>query len=60
MDIKVVNDFLDGSVVKNLPADAGNAGDTVPSLGQEDPLEKEMAIHFSILCLGNSTDRGAW
>ena len=21
----------------------------VPSLGQEDPLEKEMAIHFSIL-----------
>ena len=60
MDIKVVNDFLDGSVVKNLPADARNAGDTVPSLGQEDPLEKEMAIHFSILCLGNSTDRGAW
>ena len=60
MDIKVVNDFLDVSVVKNLPADAGNAGDTVSSLGQEDPLEKEMAIHFSILCLGNSTDRGAW
>ena len=30
-------------------------------MGQEDPLEKEMAIHFSILaCLENPTDRGAW
>ena len=28
MDIKVVKDFLDGSVVKNVPASAGNAGDT--------------------------------
>ena len=31
---------------KNPPA---NAGDTVPSLGQEDPLEKGMATHFSVL-----------
>ena len=30
----------------------------VPSLGQEDPPEKEMATHFS--CLENSMDRGAW
>ena len=28
----------------------------VSSLGQEDPLEKEMAIHSSILAM----DRGAW
>ena len=35
-----------GSVVKNPPA---NAGDAVPSLGREDPLEKEMAMHSSIL-----------
>ena len=35
-----------GSVVKNLPA---NAGDWVQSLGQEDPLEEEMATHSSIL-----------
>ena len=34
--------FPGGSVVKNLPASAG-------SLGQEDPLEKEMATHSSIL-----------
>ena len=32
----------------------------VRSLGWEDPLEKEMATHSSIFCLGNSTDRGAW
>ena len=33
------------SVVKNLPA---NAGDAVLILGQEDPLEEEMSIHSSI------------
>ena len=32
----------------------------VRSLGQEDPLEKEMATHSSIPCLGNPMDRGAW
>ena len=36
----------DGSVVKNLPV---NVGDEVQSLGWEDPLEKEMATHFSVL-----------
>ena len=23
-------------------------------------MEKEMATHFSIFCLGNPTDRGVW
>ena len=32
----------------------------VQSLGQEDPLEKEMATHSSYSCLENSMDRGAW
>ena len=32
----------------------------VRSLGQEDPLEKEMAIHASILAWENPMDRGAW
>ena len=32
----------------------------VQSLGQEDPLEKEMATHFKYSCLGNPMDRGAW
>ena len=30
------------------------------SLGQEDPLEKEIATHSSILARKNSMDRGAW
>ena len=32
----------------------------VQSLGQKDPLEKEMATHSSILALENPIDRGAW
>ena len=30
------------------------------SLGQEDPLEKEMATHSSIQAWKNPMDRGAW
>ena len=37
--------FLGGIVVKH-PA---NAGDAVPSMGWEDPLEKAMATHSSIV-----------
>ena len=36
--------FLGGSVVKNLPA---NTEDTGSTLGQEDPLDKEIATEFS-------------
>ena len=32
----------------------------VRSLGQEDPLEKEMAIHSRILAWENFMDRGVW
>ena len=38
--------FLGGSEVKNLPAVQETR---VQSLGSEDPLEKEMAAHSSIL-----------
>ena len=38
--------FPGGSVVENLPANAEDVGST---LGPEDPLEKEMATHSSIL-----------
>ena len=38
--------FPGGSVVKNLPAKQERQ---VSPLGQEDPLEKEMATHPSIL-----------
>ena len=37
-------------MVKTLPANAGDPGSIqVRSLGQEDPLEEEMATHSSIL-----------
>ena len=39
-------DFPGGSEVK---ASARNVGDLGQSLGREDPLEKEMATHSSIL-----------
>ena len=43
-----------GSVVKSLPADAGDTG-------WEDPLEKEMADHSSILSWEiPGKNRGAW
>ena len=35
--------------VKNPPANAGDARDTGPSPGQEDPLEEGMTTHSSIL-----------
>ena len=41
--------FSGGSVVKNLPANSGDTGDWIQSLGWEDPLKKEMATHSSIL-----------
>ena len=43
-------------MVKNLPAMLETQ---VRSLGWENPLEKEMATHFSYSCLDNSMDRGA-
>ena len=36
-------------VVKNPPANAGDAGAWVCSLGPEDPLEEEMTTHSSVL-----------
>ena len=43
--------------VKNLPAMQETQ---VQFPGWRDLLEKGMAIHSSIICLGNSMDRGAW
>ena len=42
-------DFPGGIVVKNPPANAGGKGMGAQSLGQEDPLEKEMATRSSTL-----------
>ena len=38
-----------GSAVKSLPASVAYPGDTVRSLGLENPLEKEMPTSSSIL-----------
>ena len=46
---------LVAQMVKNC-----NAGDAALILGWEDPLEKEMEIHSSILAWKNLMDRGAW
>ena len=47
-------------MVKNLPTIAGGIEIQVPSLGQENPLEEEMATQSSILAWENPVDRGAW
>ena len=42
--------FPGGSAVKNLPANVGELQETgLQSLGWEDPSEKEMTTHCSIL-----------
>ena len=43
--------------VKNLPAVQETL---IQSLGQEDPLEKEMANPLQCSCLENPRDGGAW
>ena len=48
---------LVAQLVKNLPAVQETQ---VRSLGWEDPMEKEMATHSSILAWKNLMDRGAW
>ena len=50
-------DSAGGSVVKNLHVVKETH---VGSLGREDPLVKEMAIHSSILAWRIPTDTGCW
>ena len=47
--LKKPRGFPGGAVVKNPPASAGDARDVIRSVGREDPREKEMATHSSIL-----------
>ena len=50
--------FPSGAVVKNPPASAGDTRDRVQSLGQEDPLEEEMAKPTPVFLLWKS--HGQW
>ena len=45
----LISYFMVALAVKNLPDNAGDTRDAVPSLGQEDPLEEVMATHSSVL-----------
>ena len=49
--------FTGGSVVKNLPANTGNAG-LIPGLGRSHGYGNGNPFQYS--CLGNPMDRGAW
>ena len=49
--------FSGGSVVKNLPANAGEVG-SIPGLGRSPGEEDGNSLQYS--CLGNPMDRGAW
>ena len=51
--------FPDDSGIKDLPAVQETQGIQVQSMGQEDPLEGEMATHSSIFTWKNPMDRGA-
>ena len=55
--VQSILSFPSGSVVKNLLAMQKM---WVQSLGQKDPLEKEMTTPLQYSCLGNPMDRGAW
>ena len=52
--------FPDGSVVKNSPANAGDAGDMglIPGLGRSPGVGNGNTFWYS--CLGNPMDIGAW
>ena len=52
--------FPDGSVVKNIPASAGDTGDkgSVPGSGRSPGEGHGNPLQYS--CLENPMDRGAW
>ena len=52
--------FPGGSVVKNLPANAGDAGDvgSIPGSRRSPGVGNGNPLQYS--CLGNPMDRGAW
>ena len=52
--------FPDGSVVKNLTADAGAAGDTGSVPGSGRPPGEGNAYSLQYSYLGNPMDRRAW
>ena len=58
--IPTVEGFSSGSVVKNLPDNAGDAGAVglIPGLGRSPGEGNSNPLQYS--CLENPRDRGAW
>ena len=56
----LLQSFPGDPVVKNLPAVQVMQEMSIQSLGQEDPLEEEMATYSSIVAWRSPMDRGAW
>ena len=56
----MIMDFPGGSVVKNLPVNAGDTNDLglIPELGRSPGVGNGNLLQNS--CLENSMDRGAW
>ena len=50
--------FSGGSVVKNPPANVGDAGNSIPGLGRSPEEGNGNPLRYS--CLGNPMDRGGW
>ena len=59
-DKLVTQQYLTGSVVKNLPANVGDTGHAglIPGLGRSLGVGNGNSLQYS--CLENSRDRGAW
>ena len=53
-------DFPDGTMVKNVPANAGDTGNvsSIPGSGRSPEVENGKTLKHS--CLENSMDRGAY
>ena len=58
--IYLLGGFPDGSVGKEPACNAGDTGEWVRSLGQEDSLEEENGNPLQYSCLKNPMDREAW
>ena len=58
--LRIYRGFPGGSVIKNLPVNAGDARDAglIPDLGGQP--EERNGNPLVYVCLGNSMDKGAW